>query len=915
MKSVTCILLFAASGWAQPVIKSVCASGCDFSNLQSAIDAAQRGWVLELKAGENYDTNNSWRLTAKPGTGWITIRSNRLRDLPAGRRATPSDAVFMPKLRMTTGAGAFPVIRTLGTNVTYWRLEGLEVTLSAVNLGHAGELIRLGDIASELRPDQVSSHFDIDRCYIHGLPFDQGPGRGIAHNANHVRILNSHIDEIKLLAATAESQVVAGWSFAGPLEIRNNYIAGGSIATLTGGSRAASPLLTPMFLRYVGNQMSKQASHLVVRYAANPAGPVFPTTGTLPTGGPVNSQPFWRTDLGLMYVYNAGTTTWVPVDGVQPGEVCFSGSFWRNESASPTYWECQSGMWVAVGADRTATGIGGAAFQGWGFKNLWELKQGIGVLLEGNFLHTSYYPTFLNQFGAAMLINYLPGQSGLTTTVRDVDIRLNRVRDVPTGVQMGGLATGGTISTATNATAARFTASLAHGLSPSLTYVLNIEGATGLWSGANGRWVATPVNSTDFTIPFNSTGLGGLTGSVRFEDEAIKFSHQLPSRIRIEQNLWDGLGTMPSHTNANCCATFPNDSGALYSVTQGRALLLAFPDVTFDHNTIIRRHLGPSFHMGTMIMPTQLPLLSWYDRVVRGFQANDNLHEGANFSNQVVRATGGQNGCDGNLDTNLRSPLLRRNVIVNSSQWADGASASTYDGVCPDWAWPWRASGSGVRAAAISASVSGGFLTLNFGAGGHGLLQGTRFRIVSASPSGIVGTYIVPTLNPSGVLTQQTNTQLRVATTAAAGSYTAVEIAADAGLTNYSTRNYRMAAGSLYKNQATDGSDPGASQDMVEWATETAESGLSNPYLDFQVRGLRTTATTATLEFTGYSTNACTWQVSTSRGFPTADGSVSQTRAGRSGTAVVTGLTRGQTYWYRVTCDGRYREGWFTAGM
>src|SRR3990172_1623238 len=336
MRKLILLCLLPVLCGAQSVIKTVCASGCDYSDLQTAIDAAARGWILELAAGENFDTTTSFSLPSKSGTGWITIRSSLLAELPAGKRVTPGDAAKMPKLR-TSGAAYVPVIKTTGAPSAYWRLEGLEVTLTTTGLSNQGNLIQLGDNATETSPEKVSHHFVVDRCYLHGLPFDQGPWRGILHNADYVTITNNYISEIKQLAATAESHVLAAWSFNGHLEVRNNFVSGGAINSLVGGAAPAVNGMYPLFLRYVGNHYHKPGTHQVARYRADPEGTSLPTEGHLTNAGPARGQTFWKTDTSEMYVRTS--SNWRKLDGVASDRVCLTDSFWRNESVTPAYWE------------------------------------------------------------------------------------------------------------------------------------------------------------------------------------------------------------------------------------------------------------------------------------------------------------------------------------------------------------------------------------------------------------------------------------------------------------------------------------------------------------------------------------------------------------------------------------------------
>jgi hypothetical protein len=151
-----------------------------------------------------------------------------------------------------------------------------------------------------------------------------------------------------------------------------------------------------------------------------------------------------------------------------------------------------------------------------------------------------------------------------------------------------------------------------------------------------------------------------------------------------------------------------------------------------------------------------------------------------------------------------------------------------------------------------------------------------------------------------------------VCTSAPPGTYTGVALEASADFVNYSAKNFRLAPTSQYKHWATDGSDPGANQDVVEWATEYAESGQDNPYLDFGVKTFLPAPQGGEFRWTAYSNGSCAWMISPTRAFASSVGTVSQSRAGRYGVATVTGLSRNSAYWYKITCEGgRYRDGEF----
>src|ERR687898_3193567 len=71
--TLSATMLLAAS--AQGATRTVCASGCMYTNLQPAIDAAQPGDTILLRAGETFA--GPFVLRNKPGSNaWIEIRSD-----------------------------------------------------------------------------------------------------------------------------------------------------------------------------------------------------------------------------------------------------------------------------------------------------------------------------------------------------------------------------------------------------------------------------------------------------------------------------------------------------------------------------------------------------------------------------------------------------------------------------------------------------------------------------------------------------------------------------------------------------------------------------------------------------------------------------------------------------------------------
>jgi hypothetical protein len=105
---VVCLVacVFALLGRAEAANRTVCASGCQYTNLQPALDAAVAGDTILLRAGETFVGN--YVLRAKPASAaFITIRSDApdsglpadgVRLVPAGKPGANVAPSALPRL-------------------------------------------------------------------------------------------------------------------------------------------------------------------------------------------------------------------------------------------------------------------------------------------------------------------------------------------------------------------------------------------------------------------------------------------------------------------------------------------------------------------------------------------------------------------------------------------------------------------------------------------------------------------------------------------------------------------------------------------------------------------------------------------------------------------------------------------------
>jgi hypothetical protein len=136
---------------------TVCASGCTYADIQPAIDAAQFGDTILLRAGQTFVGH--YKLRAKIGTGWITIRGDAsgsllppdgTRLIPAGRPGANTSLSLLPRI---VGRGGqyktTPLLRTdpgaHGYRIQYVDFDGI------AQVGYE-TLIMLGDDTTAARP-------------------------------------------------------------------------------------------------------------------------------------------------------------------------------------------------------------------------------------------------------------------------------------------------------------------------------------------------------------------------------------------------------------------------------------------------------------------------------------------------------------------------------------------------------------------------------------------------------------------------------------------------------------------------------------------------------------------------------------------------------------------------------------------
>lgn len=213
-------------------------------NLQSAINRAESGDIIQLQAGATY---NEIVLPKKSVTDFITIQSSAVVQLPADQRVSPAQTGSMARIT-TRGGGRSAVTTENGAH--HYRFVGIEFVPTAKD--YVYNLLYLG-ATSNLVGD-VPRDLEFDRCLFRSTP-NNVTRRGVALNSANTVIKNSYFEGFAY--PQEETQAVCGWTGTRNVKIINNYIEGGAENVMFGGSDPASAELVPQDIEVRGNRFNK----------------------------------------------------------------------------------------------------------------------------------------------------------------------------------------------------------------------------------------------------------------------------------------------------------------------------------------------------------------------------------------------------------------------------------------------------------------------------------------------------------------------------------------------------------------------------------------------------------------------------------------------------------------------------------
>ena len=431
-----CVMFAVCASPVTAATLTVCASGCNFADLQAAIDAASPGDTIRVRAGETFV--GPFLLRAKPASSaFIEIRSDAadsllpadgVRLVPSGKPGANTSRSLLPRL---VGRGSnyrtTPVVST-EPGAHHYLLRFLEIDGTA-NEGWE-TLIAFGDATTAATAHDII----MDRVFAHGH-FEKGQKRGIALNSVRTDILNSYISDIS--AVGFDSQAILGYNGAGPFKIINNYLEAAGENIMFGGADPSVYNLVPTGIEVSRNHITKPARWQNPILA--PPGSVSAwqsgIAGVLPAGthyfkvvavletGPVVAESAASSEAST-YLSGAATLSWAAVSGAERYRI-YRG---LAPDAQSVYMETPSAVttFEYTGVGESSGSVPSDASM-WSVKNLLELKNARNVLVDRNVIE-NIWPA--GQNGYAIMITPRNQSGGAPwVEVRDVTFSNNIIRN------------------------------------------------------------------------------------------------------------------------------------------------------------------------------------------------------------------------------------------------------------------------------------------------------------------------------------------------------------------------------------------------------------------------------------------------------------------------------------------------------
>ena len=490
-KLLTILLTSAAACCA--AISTVCASGCTYSNLQTALNAAGRGDILELKAGETFE--GAFQLPYKSGTGNITVRSSRWRELPPpGVRITAADAAIMPALQpdygyapVLTAGFSEQYVSSVSTStdtilfsgshgfadgdpVACWNDDGtIPVVENQVYYARdtTSNTIKLATVANgpvvDLLTTPTATRF---RCTL-AKPVYGWTFQGIEFRTKAGQVTQFNLLQIGTGQATARAGMVTDFVFD-RVYIHGHADEDGPNVCLFAETRALTVIDSRIEYCKLGGYESKGISMpevagpalirnnyidgaainilvggdyvRVERMVSGDEGGIMiesnhffkPMSYKWSAGTGGASDPVGACSDGSKYL-NTSSGAWFQCAGTTwaPGPVCANGEYFKRTNVTQN---CASGAcWSCASGTFTASSV----FRAFGYavKNLFEIKSGINIVVRGNIFENNWID---GQDGLGVVIIAVGDGNNTAEWARGENLRFERniVRNSTQGVRI-----------------------------------------------------------------------------------------------------------------------------------------------------------------------------------------------------------------------------------------------------------------------------------------------------------------------------------------------------------------------------------------------------------------------------------------------------------------------------------------------
>lgn len=472
---------------------TVCANGCDYSNLQTAINAAQPGDTLLLRAGETF-TGNFTLPDKGSSTDVITLRSDADdADLPGpDQRIDPSYAPFLPKIRSGNTGSAM----TAAPGAHHYRLMFLEFQGNSQGYNVILSLGVLGSPQTSLAA--VPHDLTLDRLYIHGDDF-YGQKRCIGLESASTSILSSYISNCKGVAQ--DTQAIGSNNGPGPYLIENNYLEAAGENIMFGGADPTISGLIPTDITIRRNHFFKPVAWRSP-ILGTPQG--VAATSSI-TGGTLASDTYGYRVQAIATNHYQGTTiqssaaaqvtATVPTLCSPTGSVTITWQPVANATHYRVYGRTPGSperIWTVTGTSFTDDGTGGTAGGApgggtvWLVKNLFELKNAKDVTVYGNVMENNWVN---GQAGYAIVLTPRNQSGGCTwCTVENVTLSYNIIRHSAGGANI--------LGTDNNHPSGRI---------KNLTFSNNLfYDLTSAWGTGTQPWLLIQAGPEDVTIDHNT---------------------------------------------------------------------------------------------------------------------------------------------------------------------------------------------------------------------------------------------------------------------------------------------------------------------------------------------------------------------------------------------------------------------------